>query len=166
MIQDMEFSLWLVGLRTWHCLCKNAALIPGLAQWVKDLATSCDIGRWCGLDVVVAVAVASSCSSNSTPGPGTSICHRYRCKKKASKKKKNDSGHREGMLHYSENTGAASAFQTACSLPFRSILSLCLIKLLLPKTALCLSTEFFPSGDKNLEIAVPPVTMIPIYITC
>ena len=38
--------------------------IPGLAQWVKDLA------------VAVAVAEAGSCSSVLTPSLGTSICCR------------------------------------------------------------------------------------------
>ena len=32
-----QFPLWLSWLRIW-CLCENADLILGLAQWVKDLA--------------------------------------------------------------------------------------------------------------------------------
>ena len=31
-----EFPLWLSGLKTQHCLCDNAGLIPGFTQWVKD----------------------------------------------------------------------------------------------------------------------------------
>ena len=34
----MEFPLWLSGLRTWHSNHKDAGLIPGLPQWVKDPA--------------------------------------------------------------------------------------------------------------------------------
>ena len=30
-----------------------AGLIPGLAQWVKDLAMSCGVGRRCGSDPVL-----------------------------------------------------------------------------------------------------------------
>ena len=30
--------MWLGGLRTRWCLCEDAGLIPGLAQWVKDAA--------------------------------------------------------------------------------------------------------------------------------
>ena len=37
-IQTAEgFSLWFSELRTRHSLCEDARLIPGLAQWVKDL---------------------------------------------------------------------------------------------------------------------------------
>ena len=32
-----EFPLWLRGLRTWHFLCEDVGLIPGLIQRVKDL---------------------------------------------------------------------------------------------------------------------------------
>ena len=34
-----ELPLWLRRLRTWHSLPEDASLIPGLAQWVKDLAS-------------------------------------------------------------------------------------------------------------------------------
>ena len=33
-----EFLLWLSGLRTRHIVHKDAGSIPGLTQWVKDLA--------------------------------------------------------------------------------------------------------------------------------
>ena len=33
-----EFPLWLSGLRTQGSVYENAGLIPGPAQWVKDLA--------------------------------------------------------------------------------------------------------------------------------
>ena len=32
-------------LRTRHCLCEDAGLIPGLTQWVKDLALTQMRGR-------------------------------------------------------------------------------------------------------------------------
>ena len=33
-----EFPLWLSGLRTQSNLCEDVGSIPGLIQWVKDLA--------------------------------------------------------------------------------------------------------------------------------
>ena len=36
--EKKEFPWWLRGLRTRHCLCQGTGLIPGLTQWVKDLA--------------------------------------------------------------------------------------------------------------------------------
>ena len=33
-----ELLLGPSGLKIQHCLCKDVASIPGLAQWVKDLA--------------------------------------------------------------------------------------------------------------------------------
>ena len=33
-----EFALWLCRLKTQHFLSENVGLIPGLIQWVKDLA--------------------------------------------------------------------------------------------------------------------------------
>ena len=54
-----EFPLWLNGLRTRHCVCKNAGLIPGLTQWVKDPAL-CKLGcrSQTQLESGIAVAVA------------------------------------------------------------------------------------------------------------
>ena len=34
--KNLEFLLWLSGLRTCHSVCEDVGLIPGLAQWVKD----------------------------------------------------------------------------------------------------------------------------------
>ena len=34
---DSEFLLWFGGLRTRHSVREDAGLIPGLAQWGKDL---------------------------------------------------------------------------------------------------------------------------------
>ena len=41
LVLKMRFEgllLWLSKLRTQHCLCEDVNLIPGLVQWVKDLA--------------------------------------------------------------------------------------------------------------------------------
>ena len=37
----LEFSLWLSRLRTCRSVCENVGLIPGLVQWVEDLALPC-----------------------------------------------------------------------------------------------------------------------------
>ena len=61
------------------------ASIPGLGQWVKDLALP---QLWCRSQmrlrsgVAVAVGKASTCRSDSNPSLGTFICHRCSCKKK------------------------------------------------------------------------------------
>ena len=63
---------------------EDAASIPGLTQWVKDLVVPwavVQITSQLGSHVAVAVVQAGSCSSDSTPGLGTSICCRYSPKK-------------------------------------------------------------------------------------
>ena len=35
---QLDFPLWLSGLRTWHSVCEDEGSIPGLAQWVEDSA--------------------------------------------------------------------------------------------------------------------------------
>ena len=68
---------------------KDVGLVPGLAQWVKDLVWH---ELWCrsqtrlGSGVAVAVMQASSYSSSSTPRLGTSTW--CRCGPKKQKKKK------------------------------------------------------------------------------
>ena len=67
---------------------EDAGLIPGLAQWVKDLvllsaaaqvAQVADVAQISRSGITVAAAYASSCSSNLTPSPGTSICYNCSC---------------------------------------------------------------------------------------
>ena len=55
--------MWLSGLRTQHCLCEDVGPIPGLTQWVKDLALPWLWCRWkmqLGSGVAVAVLWASA----------------------------------------------------------------------------------------------------------
>ena len=87
-IKKDEFLLWLSRLRTQHCVCEDAGLIPGLTQWIKDL-------------VYRAVVYACSCSSNLTPNLATSIClrHNYKRKKKE-REKERKKGRKEGRRIY------------------------------------------------------------------
>ena len=64
-----------------------AGPIPGLAQWVKNLALPCRLQTRLGSGIAVAVAVASSNSSYSIPSLGTSICHGFGPKRTKDKKK-------------------------------------------------------------------------------
>ena len=84
--QFPEFPLWLNRLRTQHSLHKGMDSIPGLPQWVKDLALP-----WAGVNRDAAriwrcrgCGVGLSCSSSLTPSLGSSICHR--CGHKKNKK--------------------------------------------------------------------------------
>ena len=78
---SMAFPVWLSGLRTQRCLCKDVGLIPGLALWDKLSHRSQDR---LGYSVSMAVAWGQNWSSHSTPGPGTSTCCRCSHKKEKS----------------------------------------------------------------------------------
>ena len=80
-----SFPLWLSGLRTRHCLCEDVGLIPGITQWVKNLALPQAAAEVAGMAQIWCCggwSIGHSCSSNSAPGPGTSICCRCSQKKK------------------------------------------------------------------------------------
>ena len=70
---------------------EDSGLIPGLTQWVKDLALPelwCRLKMWLGSGVALAVAEASSFGSDWTPSLGTSLCQGCGPKKTKKKKKK------------------------------------------------------------------------------
>ena len=67
---------------------EDTGLIPGLAQWVKDLVLMLavvQVQQQLGSCAAVAMAVAGNCSSDATPSLGTSICCRYGPKKQKRK---------------------------------------------------------------------------------
>ena len=67
---------------------EHAGLIPGLAQWVKDLTLPwCRLQTRLGSGVAVAMVQAGSCSSDLTPTLGTSIAADVALKSKTKQKK-------------------------------------------------------------------------------
>ena len=71
----------------------KGSIIPGLAQWVKEIWRCrepwCRWQTWLGSGAAVAVLSASGYSSHWTPNLGTSICRGYSPKKTKRKEKEN-----------------------------------------------------------------------------
>ena len=64
---------------------EDVGSIPGITQWVKDLALLQAVMLLCLWLRPMAVAYGSSCGSNATPSLGASICHEYSPKKSRKK---------------------------------------------------------------------------------
>ena len=81
-----------------------ASLIPGLIQWVVDLAlpqAAAQIKKQLTSGLAVVVTQASSCSLYSTPSLGTSICHGCSPKNKATNKtKQKDKWQKKGQMYF------------------------------------------------------------------
>ena len=76
--------MWLSRLRSTGSLHDDTGSIPGLAQWVKDLALPQAVAWVTGVASVAVTVVMTRCSSDSTPGPGASTCHRCGLEKQRS----------------------------------------------------------------------------------
>jgi len=62
-----------------HSVCEHLSAIPGLAQWVSNLALLQAVVQ---SSVAKPVVKASSCSSDLTLSWGTSLCHSCSLKRK------------------------------------------------------------------------------------
>ena len=70
---------------------EDAGLIPGLAQWIKDLVLHelcCRLQTQLGSHGAVAVAVAGSSSPDSTVSLGTAMCGPKKSQKRKKKERK------------------------------------------------------------------------------
>ena len=86
---------------------EDAGLIPGLAQWVKDLMLSQAVTDVVWIQGCCGCGVGPSCGSDLTPSLGTAICCGYGPKKEEKKIFKHfPSGQRGGKRHKQKNEEA------------------------------------------------------------